>query len=40
MLLFSESELDLEYKKKIFAMERGPAVANQMTHLLIKSIKQ
>ena len=29
-VIISESELDLEYKKKIFAMERGPAVANQM----------
>jgi alkanesulfonate monooxygenase SsuD/methylene tetrahydromethanopterin reductase-like flavin-dependent oxidoreductase (luciferase family) len=29
-VIISESESDLEYKKKIFAMERGPAVANQM----------
>ena len=29
-VIISESELDLEYKKKIFAMERGPAVASQM----------
>ena len=29
-VIISESELDLEYKKKIFAMARGPAVANQM----------
>jgi alkanesulfonate monooxygenase SsuD/methylene tetrahydromethanopterin reductase-like flavin-dependent oxidoreductase (luciferase family) len=29
-VVISESESDLEYKKKIFAMERGPAVANQM----------
>ena len=29
-IIISESESDLEYKKKLFAMERGPAVANQM----------
>jgi alkanesulfonate monooxygenase SsuD/methylene tetrahydromethanopterin reductase-like flavin-dependent oxidoreductase (luciferase family) len=29
-VLISGSESDLEYKKKIFAMERGPAVASQM----------
>jgi alkanesulfonate monooxygenase SsuD/methylene tetrahydromethanopterin reductase-like flavin-dependent oxidoreductase (luciferase family) len=29
-VIISESESDLEYKKKIFAMERGPAVASQM----------
>ena len=29
-VVISESESDLEYRKKIFAMERGPAVANQM----------
>ena len=29
-VIISESESDLEYRKKIFAMERGPAVANQM----------
>ena len=29
-VIISESESDIEYKKKIFAMERGPAVANQM----------
>jgi alkanesulfonate monooxygenase SsuD/methylene tetrahydromethanopterin reductase-like flavin-dependent oxidoreductase (luciferase family) len=29
-VIISESESDLEYKKKIFAMERGHAVANQM----------
>jgi alkanesulfonate monooxygenase SsuD/methylene tetrahydromethanopterin reductase-like flavin-dependent oxidoreductase (luciferase family) len=29
-VIISKSESDLEYKKKIFAMERGPAVANQM----------
>jgi alkanesulfonate monooxygenase SsuD/methylene tetrahydromethanopterin reductase-like flavin-dependent oxidoreductase (luciferase family) len=29
-VVISNSESDLEYKKKIFAMERGPAVANQM----------
>jgi alkanesulfonate monooxygenase SsuD/methylene tetrahydromethanopterin reductase-like flavin-dependent oxidoreductase (luciferase family) len=29
-VIISESESDLEYKKRIFAMERGPAVANQM----------
>jgi len=29
-VMIASSESDLEYKKKIFAMERGPAVANQM----------
>jgi alkanesulfonate monooxygenase SsuD/methylene tetrahydromethanopterin reductase-like flavin-dependent oxidoreductase (luciferase family) len=29
-VIISESDSDLEYKKRIFAMERGPAVANQM----------
>ena len=29
-VIISDSNSDLEYKKKIFAMERGPAVANQM----------
>jgi alkanesulfonate monooxygenase SsuD/methylene tetrahydromethanopterin reductase-like flavin-dependent oxidoreductase (luciferase family) len=29
-VIISGSDSDLEYKKKIFAMERGPAVANQM----------
>lgn len=29
-VIISESESDLEYKKKLFAMERGPAVANRM----------
>lgn len=29
-VIISGSESDLEYKKKIFAMERGPAVASQM----------
>jgi alkanesulfonate monooxygenase SsuD/methylene tetrahydromethanopterin reductase-like flavin-dependent oxidoreductase (luciferase family) len=29
-VIISESESDLEYKKRIFAMERGPAVTNQM----------
>jgi alkanesulfonate monooxygenase SsuD/methylene tetrahydromethanopterin reductase-like flavin-dependent oxidoreductase (luciferase family) len=29
-VVISSSESELEYKKKIFAMERGPAVANQM----------
>jgi alkanesulfonate monooxygenase SsuD/methylene tetrahydromethanopterin reductase-like flavin-dependent oxidoreductase (luciferase family) len=29
-VIISNSESDLEYKKKLFAMERGPAVANQM----------
>jgi alkanesulfonate monooxygenase SsuD/methylene tetrahydromethanopterin reductase-like flavin-dependent oxidoreductase (luciferase family) len=29
-IIISESESDLEYKKKLFAMERGSAVANQM----------
>ena len=29
-VLISGSDSDLEYKKKIFAMERGPAVASQM----------
>jgi alkanesulfonate monooxygenase SsuD/methylene tetrahydromethanopterin reductase-like flavin-dependent oxidoreductase (luciferase family) len=29
-VIISESDSDLEYKKKIFIMERGPAVANQM----------
>lgn len=29
-VVISNSESDLEYKKKIFAMERGPAVASQM----------
>jgi alkanesulfonate monooxygenase SsuD/methylene tetrahydromethanopterin reductase-like flavin-dependent oxidoreductase (luciferase family) len=29
-VIISESESGLEYKKKLFAMERGPAVASQM----------
>lgn len=29
-VIISESESDLEYKKKLFAMERGPAVTSQM----------
>lgn len=29
-IIISGSESDLEYKKKIFAMERGPAMASQM----------
>jgi alkanesulfonate monooxygenase SsuD/methylene tetrahydromethanopterin reductase-like flavin-dependent oxidoreductase (luciferase family) len=29
-VIISDSNSDLEYKKKIFAMARGPAVANQM----------
>jgi alkanesulfonate monooxygenase SsuD/methylene tetrahydromethanopterin reductase-like flavin-dependent oxidoreductase (luciferase family) len=29
-VIISDSNSDLEYKKKMFALERGPAVANQM----------
>ena len=29
-VIISESDSDLEYKKRIIAMERGPVVANQM----------
>jgi alkanesulfonate monooxygenase SsuD/methylene tetrahydromethanopterin reductase-like flavin-dependent oxidoreductase (luciferase family) len=29
-VIISESDSDLEYKKRIFAMERGPGVAHQI----------
>jgi alkanesulfonate monooxygenase SsuD/methylene tetrahydromethanopterin reductase-like flavin-dependent oxidoreductase (luciferase family) len=40
-VIISESESDLEYKKKLFAIERGPAVANRMLiHGLIGTLKK